>query len=61
MECIILSGATASVLQSTINTWLTDQDGAVTIKYVSMSEGTVGSTAMKVIIFYEIGVHAARS
>jgi len=61
MECIILTGATASVLQSTINAWLSEQDGEVTLKYVSMSEGTDGSTAMKVIIFYEIGVHAARS
>jgi hypothetical protein len=61
MECVILTGASTSALQSTINAWLIAQAGTVTIKYVMMSEGTVGSTTIKVIIFYEIGVHAARS
>jgi len=61
MECVILTGASTAALQSTINAWLIAQAGTVAIKYVTMSEGTVGSTTIKVIIFYEIGVHAARS
>jgi len=53
MECVILTGTSAADLQTNINTWLSSQEFDVSIKFVSMSEGTIGAAVIKAIIFYE--------
>jgi len=65
MECVILSGATIAAVQTAINTWINNNINSgesLDIKYVSMSEGDIGTSTIKVIIFYDHqSLKAARS
>jgi len=56
MTCVILTGASAAAAETAVNDWLTDKINnkeSVDIKFVAMSEGTVGAALVKVIIFYD--------
>ncbi len=55
MQCSIITSATIAGLETDINAWLTtkENDGEdITITNIVMSEGTIGSSTLKVIIFY---------
>ena len=55
MKCAVLTGSSASNLESVINAWLAancNSGSSITIKYVAASKGTVGASAIKAIIFY---------
>lgn len=55
MNCVVLTGTSASNLETVINTWLAANDNSgtsVTINYVSVTEGSVGASLMKAVIFY---------
>ena len=56
MTCAIITGASAAAAETAVNNWLADkinEHESIDIKYVAMSEGTVGATLIKVIIFYD--------
>jgi hypothetical protein len=56
MQCAIITGASTSAVETAVNAWLesnTETDRSVEIKYATMSEGTIGTSTIKVIIFYE--------
>lgn len=61
MECIVITGASASALQTAINDWINSAEFDITIKNVAMSEGSVGVSALKALIFYERANRSARS
>jgi len=61
MECIVITGTSASDLQTNVNTWLHNPDDTKTVRFVAMCEGTVGAAVLKAIIFYEIGIFSART
>jgi len=61
MECVVITGTSAADLQTNINAWLVAPEFEMTIKFVSLSEGTVGAAVLKAIIFYEKATHAIRS
>lgn len=55
MQCKIITSATSTGLETAINTWLDENMNSgseITIEYVVMSEGSIGSAALKVVIFY---------
>jgi hypothetical protein len=56
MTCAIITGASAAAAETAVNAWLTDKLNefeSIDIKFVSMSEGSIGAALVKVIIFYD--------
>ena len=56
MQCAVITAATPDAVQTAVNEWLNAQNNSgegLEIKYVAMTEGTIGSSTIKVIIFYD--------
>jgi len=56
MQCAIITSNTTAGLETAVNAWLTEhmnRGEEVSIEYVTMSEGTIGSATIKVLIFYK--------
>ena len=58
MQCALVTGASAAAAETAVNDWLTAQNNSgegIDIKYVAMSEGTIGASLIKVIMSYGAG------
>lgn len=56
MQCKILTSTTSTGIETAINDWLDasiNEGSTLDIKYVTMSEGSIGTSTIKVIIFYD--------
>jgi hypothetical protein len=57
MRCAVITGASGSALETSVNNWLTTQTNKgvnVDIKHITMTEGSIGSHTLKIVIFYDV-------
>ena len=55
MQCALIT-ATSTGIATAVNAWLASHDNngsGLSINYVTMSEGTIGSSSIKVLVFYD--------
>lgn len=55
LTCKYLVSSTGATLETVINAWIATQSNAgkdITIKYISLTEGTIGGSLIKAFIFY---------